>query len=80
LTWEVVGYERIAVTAGEFDTFRLVSKGSMRGTSVKNSRVEADVVPMHWYAPAARAVVTSITHNPYIGATTVELVRFHPRP
>ena len=29
-----------------------------------------------WYAPAAHAIVKSVSHNPYIGITTVELVEF----
>jgi len=75
---EVVGYEKVTVPAGEFEAFKLVAKASMRGISVKGSVVEADVVSTYWYAAGARAVVKSITHNPYIGVTTVELVKFNP--
>jgi hypothetical protein len=76
---EVVGYEKVSVPAGDFEAFRLMSKGSIRGVSVKGSLVEAEVISTYWYAPAARAIVKSITRNPYIGVATVELVKFHPR-
>ena len=75
---EVVGHEKIAVPAGEFEAFKLVSKARMRGISPKGSLIEGDAVSTYWYAPAARAVVKSITHNPYIGVSTVELVEFNP--
>lgn len=75
---EVLAYETIAVPAGNFDAFKLVSKESMRGISSKGSRIEADAVSTYWYAPAARAIVKSITHNPYIGVSTVELVTYSP--
>ena len=74
---DVVGYEKVTVPAGDFDAFKLVSRASMRGISPKGSRIEADAVSTYWYAPAARAVVKSITHNPYIGVSTVELVKYH---
>jgi hypothetical protein len=75
---EVLAYERVVVPAGNFDAFKLVSKESMRGMSSKGSRIEAVVVSTYWYAPAARAIVRSITHNPYIGVSTVELVTYSP--
>jgi putative ABC transport system substrate-binding protein len=34
----------------------------------------------YWYAPAARAIVKSVTHNPYLGMSTVELVEFQLQP
>ena len=77
---EVLGYEKVSVPAGDFEAFKLISKGSIRGISAKNSQVEAEVTSIYWYAPAARAVVKSISRNPYIGVTTVELVKFHPQP
>jgi hypothetical protein len=76
---KVVGHEKISVPAGEFEAFKLVSKASMRGVSTKNSQIEGEVTSTYWYAPAARAIVKSVTHNPYIGVTTVELVKFHPQ-
>jgi hypothetical protein len=77
---EVVGYERVAVAGGAYDAFKLVSKASMQGMSTKNSRIEGDVTSTYWYAPAARAIVKSITHNPYVGVITVELVKAEPAP
>jgi hypothetical protein len=77
---EVVGHEKVSVPAGDFEAFKLMSKGSIRGVSTKGSLVEAEVTSTYWYAPAARAIVKSLTRNPYIGVTTVELVKFHPQP
>lgn len=77
---EVVGYEKVSVHAGEFEAFKLVKKTSLLGVSTKGSRVEAEDTSTYWYAPAARAIVKSISRNPYIGVTTVELIRFHSQP
>lgn len=77
---EVVDYERVNVPAGDFEAFKLMSKGSIRGVSAKNSLIEAEVTSTYWYAPAARAIVKSIYRNPYIGVITVELVKFHHQP
>ena len=76
---EVVGHEKLSVPAGDFEAFKLVSKGTIRGVSAKNSVIEAEVTSTYWYAPAARAIVKSISRNPYLGVTTVELVKFHPQ-
>ena len=65
--------------AGEFDAFRLESNGSIRGLSGIGSQIEADFSATYWYAPAARAIVKSVSRNPYLGATTVELVGFQLR-
>jgi len=77
---EVVGHEKVSVPAGDFDAFKLMSKGNIRGISAKNSLIEGEVTSTYWYAPAARAIVKSISRNPYIGVTTVELVKIHPQP
>jgi hypothetical protein len=77
---EVVSYEKVSVPAGDFEAFKLMLKGNIRGISAKNSVIEAEVTATYWYAPAARAIVKSISRNPYIGVTTVELVKFHPQP
>ena len=77
---QVVGHEKVSVPAGDFEAFKLMSKGNVRGLSAKNSVIEAEVSATYWYAPAARAIVKSISRNPYIGVTTVELVKFHPQP
>ncbi len=76
---EVVAHERLIVHAGEFEAFKLKSKGSIRGVSPKGSQIEAEVASTYWYAPEARAIVKNVTHNPYLGVTTVELVRFYPQ-
>jgi hypothetical protein len=77
---EVVGHEKVSVPAGDFEAFKLVSKRNLRGVSLKNSLIEAEVTSTYWYAPAARTIVKSISRNPYIGVATVELVKFHPQP
>ena len=77
---EVVAYERIAVPAGEFEAFKLVSKGRVSGTSPINSQYDAVITTTYWYAPAPRAIVKSVTHNPYLGVSTVEMVAFQPGP
>jgi hypothetical protein len=73
----VIGYEKVRVPAGEFDAFKLVSKASLGGTSPINSQYAGEVVTTYWYAPAAFAIVKSVSHNPYLGTSTVELVQFH---
>jgi hypothetical protein len=75
----VVSYEKVRVPAGEFDAFRLVSTAAISGTSPVNSRYEAEARTTYWYAPAARAIVRSIHHNPYLGTSTVELVSLRLR-
>ena len=77
---EVVAYERIAVPAGEFEAFKLVSKGSLSGTSPINSQYNAVITTTYWYAALPRAIVKSVTHNPYLGASTVEMLAFQLQP
>jgi hypothetical protein len=77
---EVIAHERIAVPAGEFEAFKLVSKGRVSGTSPINSQYDAVITTTYWYAAAPRAIVKSVTHNPYLGASTVEMVAFQLRP
>lgn len=76
----VVGHEKVRVPAGEFDAFKLVAKGTIRGVSGTNSQIAAETHATYWYAPAARAIVRSVSHNPYLGTSTVELVKFQLRP
>lgn len=77
---EVVAHEKIAVPAGEFEAFKLVSKSGLSGTSPINSQYAGEITTTYWYAPAARAIVKSMTHNPYLGSSTVELVGFELQP
>lgn len=74
----VAGYERVEVPAGEFEAFRLVARGALHGTSPIGSRYDGQTTSTYWYAPAARAIVKSIDHNPYLGTATVELVEARP--
>jgi hypothetical protein len=77
---EIVGYERITVPAGEFDAFKLVSRETLSGTSPAGSEYAGEITRSYWYAPAARAIVKSISHDPYMGTTTVQLVAMSVRP
>ncbi len=76
----VVGHEKLTVPAGEFDAFKLVAKGSLHGTSPINSQFAGETTETYWYAPAARAIVKAVRHNPYLGTSTVELIDFQLRP
>jgi hypothetical protein len=76
----VVGHEKVTVPAGSFDAFKLVSKAQVGGTSPINSQYDAVITTTYWYAPAARVIVKSMTHNPYLGRSTVELVDYQRRP
>jgi hypothetical protein len=77
---EVVALEKVRVPGGEFEAFKLVSKGRLSGTSPINSQYAGETTSTYWYAPAARAVVRSVSHNPYLGMSTVELVSYRPAP
>jgi hypothetical protein len=77
---EIVGYEKVNVPAGDFEAFKLESKGNISGVSAKNSVIDAEVSSTYWYAPAARAIVKSVSRNPYIGTTTVDLVELRLMP
>jgi hypothetical protein len=76
----VVAHEKIRVPAGEFDAFKLVAKGTLHGQSPIGSQYGGETSETYWYAPAARAIVKSVRHNPYLGTTTVELVEFQLQP
>jgi len=76
----VVAYEKVGVPAGDFDAFKLVSRESMSGTSPMGSVYAGETTRTYWYAPVARTIVKSVTHNPYLGPSTVELVGFELRP
>lgn len=76
----VAAYEKVAVAAGEFDAFKLTSRETLGGTSPVGSQYAGETTRTYWYAPAARAIVKSVSHNPYLGPSTVELVGFDLRP
>jgi len=75
----VVGYEPIEVPAGKFEAFKLEATGELGGSSPSNTFYAGQTTTTYWYAPAARAIVKSVHHNPYQGTTTVELVEFRIR-
>ena len=77
---EVVGRERITVPAGEFDTFKLFARGNLGGTSPTNTFYGGETTTTYWYAPAARAIVKSRHHSPYLGATNIDLVAVRRAP
>jgi hypothetical protein len=76
----VVGYEKVKVPAGEFDAFKLLSKASLHGVSPINSQYAGEVTTTYWYAPVARAIVRSVSHNPYLGPISIDLVEFQLQP
>jgi hypothetical protein len=76
----VIAYEKVVVPAGEFDAFKLTSRESMSGTSPVGSVYAGETTRTYWYAPAARAIVKVVSHNPYLGPSTVALVAFELRP
>lgn len=76
---EVVSFERVVVPAGEFEAYKLTARETLSGTSPIGSRYEGEATRTYWYAPAARAVVKSVAHNPYLGPATVELVALELR-
>jgi hypothetical protein len=73
---KVVSYEAVRVPAGIFEAFRLEAKGQLGGNSPSNTFFAGETATTYWYAPAARAIVKSMHHNPYQGTTTVELVSY----
>ena len=75
----VVSHEAVRVPAGEFAAFRLVATSRIRGISGINSVIDAEVTTTYWYAPAAHAIVKSVSQHPYLGPSTVELVHFQLR-
>ena len=76
----VAGYETVEVPAGRFEAFRLQATGELGGDSPSNTFFAGQTTTTYWYAPAARAIVKSVHHNPYQGTTTVELVAFKAAP
>lgn len=76
----VVGHEAVEVPAGRFDAFKLEAIGELGGASPANTFYAGRTTTTYWYAPAARAIVKSVHHNPYQGTTTVELVAFKVHP
>ena len=77
---KVVSYEAVRVPAGIFEAFRLEAKGQLGGNSPTNTFFAGETTTTYWYAPAARAIVKSVHHNPYQGSTTVELVAYQLGP
>ena len=76
----VMAYEKVTVPAGEFEAFKLTSTETLSGTSPIGSQYAGETTRTYWYAPAARAVVKIVSHNPYLGPSTVELVGSQLRP
>ena len=72
----VIGYEKVTVPAGVFDAFKLTSKETLSGTSPIGSRYAGETTRTYLYAPAAQAIVKSVSHDLYLGSSTVELVAF----
>jgi hypothetical protein len=75
----VVAYEPIEVPAGRFESFKLQAVAELGGSSPSDTFYAGQTTTTYWYAPAARAIVKSVHHNPYQGSTTVELVELDLR-
>jgi hypothetical protein len=76
----VLAYEKVKVPAGEFDAFRIAATEKVSGTSPINSQYAGEITRTYWYAPAARVIVKTVSRNPYLGPSTIELVAFDLRP
>jgi hypothetical protein len=76
----IEAFEKIRVPAGEFDAFRIASREALGGTSPIGSQYAGETTRTYWYAPAARAIVKSVSHSPYLGPSTVELVALQLQP
>ena len=70
----VVRHERVIVPAGAYCAFKLESHGRLSGMSSNGSHFAGEILTTYWYSPAARAIVKSVSKNPYLGTSTVELV------
>jgi hypothetical protein len=75
----VQAYEKVKVPAGEFDAFRIAATEKLSGTSPINSQYAGEITRTYWYAPAARVIVKTVSRNPYLGPSTIELVAFELR-
>ena len=42
--------------------------------AANGSHFAGEILTTYWYSPAARAIVKSVSRNPYLGTSTVELV------
>lgn len=76
----VVAHEKVKVPAGEFEAFRIAATEKLSGTSPINSQYAGEITRTYWYAPAARAIVKTVSRNPYLGPSTIELVAFQLQP
>ena len=70
----VVRHERVIVLAGTYCALKIESNGRLSGMSSIGSHFAGEIVTTYWYSPAARAIVKSVSRNPYLGTSTVELV------
>ena len=70
----VVRHERVIVPAGAYCAFKIESNGRLSGMAANGSHFAGEILTTYWYSPAARAIVKSVSRNPYLGPSTVELV------
>jgi hypothetical protein len=68
----VVGIEKIKVAAGEFEAYKLVSKGYWNNTSTSNRGSQTTTF---WYAPAAKNLV-KLEYNDGFNNTVTELSEY----
>jgi hypothetical protein len=73
---EVVGQEKVNVPAGEFEVFKIVTKGFWNSDNSQRSGRAAFTT---WYAPSARTAV-KIEYEDGISFNVTELVEFKLQP
>jgi hypothetical protein len=75
----VAAYEKITVPAGQFDAFKIETKGKFgqEGAAGAGAREFTETT---WYAPSARAVVKNVYRDPVIGERVLELASFKLQP
>jgi hypothetical protein len=75
----VAAYEKVTVAAGQFDAFKIETKGKFgqEGAAGAGAREFTETT---WYAPSARAVVKNVYRDPVIGEVVRELASFKLQP
>jgi hypothetical protein len=75
----VAAYEKVTVPAGQFDAFKIETKGKFgqEGAAGAGAREFTETT---WYAPSARAVVKQVYRDPVIGERVLELASFKLQP
>lgn len=75
----VAAYEKVTVPAGQFDAFKIETKGKF-GQEEAAGAGAREFTETTWYAPSARAVVKNVYRDPVIGERVQELASFKLQP